>query len=220
MADIRTELAVAVRVTATNDAEGFPPERAWETAPPVRFCADWRGENEDRHRETEVRVMWSNDFLYLRFDARYRTITVFPDGEADGRRDGLWDRDVCEVFLQPPGSQGRSYKEIEVAPNGQWIDLDIVEGEKKDMRSGLRRRVSVDEANRLWRAMVALPMTSLVNNFVPAAIWRVNFYRIEGAAQRRFYSAWRATNTAEPNFHVPEAFGGLVFTEAGSKIRS
>jgi len=50
-------------------------------------------------------------------------------------------------------------------------------------------------------------------------VWRVNFFRVEGATEPRFYSAWRPTNTPKPNFHVPEAFGALVFTDAASKIR-
>jgi len=30
----------------------------------------------------------------------------------------------------------------------------------------------------------------------------------------RFYSAWSPTMTPTPNFHVPEAFGHLVFRES------
>jgi len=154
----------------------------------------------------------------LRFDARYRNITVFFDSEPSGRRHALWDRDVCEVFLQPPCSAEREYKEIEVAPNGFWIDLEIAPGEKRDMQSGLRRRVNINDAQRQWNAVLALPMSSLVARFEMPAVWRVNFFRVEGAAEPRFYSAWRPTNTPKPNFHVAEAFGALVFTEAASKI--
>jgi alpha-galactosidase len=219
MADIRRDTAFAVRMVGAADTEGFPPERTWETAPPVCFAADWQGKNVDRQRETQARVLWNAEFLFLRFDARYRSITVFADAELSGRRNGLWDRDVCEVFLQPPGSAARAYKEIEVAPNGFWVDLDIAPGEKRDLRSGLRRRVNIDEARRQWDAVLALPMRSVIERFEMPAVWKVNFFRVEGAAEPRFYSAWRPTNTAEPNFHVPEAFGMLVFTEAGSKIR-
>jgi alpha-galactosidase len=220
MADIRRDVAFAVRLVTAVDAEGFPTERAWVVAPPVYFCADWQGKHMDPQRETEVRAFWTSEWLYLRFVARYRTITVFLDAEANGRRDQLWDRDVCEVFLQPPGSKTGCYKEIEVAPNGVWIDLDIAPGEKHDLRSGLRRRVKMDEENKMWQADLALPMKSLTDRFDPAAVWRVNFYRVEGASEPRFYSAWRPTNTPQPNFHVPEAFGGLVFTEADGKIGS
>jgi alpha-galactosidase len=218
MADIRTDTAFAVRMTGSVDAEGFPPEQAWETAPPVCFSADWQGKNADRQRETQVRLVWNGEFLFLRFDARYRSITVFADSEPSGRRDGLWDRDVCEVFLQPPCSATGCYKEIEVAPNGFWIDLEIVPGDKRDLRSGLRRRVNIDEQKKQWRAVLALPMKSVVERFEMPTVWRVNFFRVEGAAEPRFHSAWRPTNTPNPNFHVPEAFGALVFTEAASKI--
>jgi len=218
MADVRTDTAFAVRIAGAVDAEGFPPERAWETAPPVCFNTDWQGKNADRQRETQVRLLWNEEFLFLRFDARYRSITVFEDAGPSGRRDGLWDRDVCEVFLQPPGFEAHAYKEIEVAPNGLWIDLEIAPGEKRDLQSGLRRRVNIDEAQRQWRAVLALPMRSVVERFEMPAVWGVNFFRVEGAAEPRFYSAWRPTNTPEPNFHVPDAFGALVFTEAASKI--
>jgi alpha-galactosidase len=218
MADIRTDTAFAVKMTSAADAEGFPQDRAWDTAPPVCFHADWQGKNADRHRETEARLLWNEKFLFLRFDARYRSLTVFADAESSGRRDGLWDRDVCEVFLQPRGSHPSCYKEIEVAPNGFWIDLEISAGEKRDLRSGLRRRVSIDEAQRQWRAVLAIPMERLTTRFEMPALWRVNFFRVEGEAEPRFYSAWRPTNTATPNFHVPEEFGALVFTEAASKI--
>lgn len=178
---------------------------------PLRFNADWQGKNADPEKETEVRLLWTPEALFVRFHARFRTITVFPDAEPNGRRDHLWDRDVAEVFLQPDPSQLRHYKEFEVSPNGYWIDLDIGPGEKHDLKSGLRRRVTLDEAGRTWAAELALPMNCLVGRFDPTAIWRVNFYRIEGAAEARFYSAWQPTRTPAPNFHVPEAFGELVF---------
>ena len=219
MADIRTDTAFAVRMAEAMDVAGFPPERAWETAPPVFFSADWQGKNADRHRETHVRLLWNAEFLFVRFDAYYRTITVFADAEPSGRRDGLWDRDVCEIFLQPRGSNPSCYKEIEIAPNGFWIDLEIAPGEKRDLRSGLRRQVNIDEHKKQWYAVLAVPIKSLVERFEIPAVWRVNFFRVEGAEEPRFYSAWRPTSTPKPNFHVPEAFGALVFTEAASKIR-
>jgi alpha-galactosidase len=220
MPNITTDTAVAVRFAGKTDEQGFPPESAWETAPPVRFSTDWQGRNADAERETEVRLLWAQEFLYLRFDARYRGITVFTDAEPSGRRDQLWDRDVCEAFLQTSLADPRRYKELEIAPNGFWIDLDIAPGEKWDLRSGLLRRVSVDERNKRWHAVLAVPMKSLMECFDSAAVWRVNFYRVEGASEPRFYSAWRPTHTAQPNFHVPEAFGGLVFAEAATKLRS
>jgi alpha-galactosidase len=58
---------------------------------------------------------------------------------------------------------------------------------------------------------LAIPMRALTANFDPAAEWRVNFFRVEGSREPRFYSAWRATKTPQPNFHVPSAFGRMRF---------
>jgi alpha-galactosidase len=215
MDKMRTDTATAVRLAGATDAQGFPVEPAWETAPAIRFSADWQGRNADPERETEVRALWTPETLYLRFDARYRIITVFSDAHVNGRRDQLWDRDVCEVFLQPDPKELRRYKEFEVAPNGFWIDLDIGPGAKHDLQSGLRRRVTMDETNKRWRALLAVPTKSLVDRFDPSVEWRVNFYRVEGKAEPRFYSAWQPTRTPQPNFHVPEAFGRLVFAASG-----
>jgi len=205
--------AVAIRLAEPCDREGFPALAFWEKAAPLRFSADWQGKNADSARETEVRLMWTSEILFLRFRARYRTITVFADAEPSGRRDQLWDRDVAEAFLQPDRANFRRYKEFEVSPNGFWIDLDIAPGEKHDLKSGLQRRVILNEAKKVWTAELALPMKCLVPEFDPIMVWRVNFYRVEGAEEPRFYSAWRPTGTKVPNFHVPEAFGELVFTK-------
>jgi alpha-galactosidase len=193
------------------DADGFPTPSSWEHSAAQRFNADWQGKNADPERETEVRLLWTPESLYLQFRAKYRVITIFSDAAPNGRRDQLWDRDVAEVFLQPDPTHLRRYKEFEVSPNGFWIDLDIAPGEKYDLKSGLRRRVILDEAAKTWGAELALPMNCLVDRFDPAATWRVNFYRVEGSAEPRFYSAWQPTRTPAPNFHVPEAFGELVF---------
>jgi alpha-galactosidase len=206
-----TETAIAVRFHGRADAEGFPADDAWEKAPPVQFSSDWQGKNADPLRETQVQLLWTPDALYLRFLARYRSITVFTDAESDGRRDRLWEHDVAEVFLQPPEWSGRQYKEFEVSPNGFWIDLDIGRGEKQDLQSGLRRRAKVDEQNKTWMAELVLPMKSLTAEFDPARAWRVNFFRVEGPSEPRFYSAWQPTGTPAPNFHVPDAFGRLAF---------
>jgi alpha-galactosidase len=215
--EMTTETATAIHFKGAIDANGFPVDSAWEIAPPVRFSTDWQGLNADPERETEVRLLWTRNTLYLRFDARYRVLTVFPDSDSNGRRDHLWDRDVCETFLQPDPSQLRRYKEIEVAPNGLWIDLDIGAGPRRDLQSGMRRRVDVDSAAKKWRAVLALPIKSLTESFDPWAVWRVNFFRVEGPSEPRFYSSWQATRTPQPNFHMPEAFGRLVFAQAPLK---
>lgn len=190
--------------------DGYPPSAAWDVAEPVIFNTDWQGKNPEEELETQVRLLWTAETLYLHFRSRYRTLTVFSDAAPDGR-DQLWDRDVVEVFLQPDPTYPGHYFEFEVSPNGYWIDLDIEHGERSNPNSGMKCRTHIDEKSRVWTAEVAIPLRSLALHFGPSSVWRANFFRVEGAAEPRFYSSWRPTNTPEPNFHVPTAFGKLKF---------
>jgi alpha-galactosidase len=136
---------------------------------------------------------------------------VFEDSDASGRRDQLWDRDVAETFLQPDPSRPRYYREFEVGPNGMWIDLDIFPEGLRNLESGMERSVWLDREHYSWDAELAIPMRALTAHFDPGTVWRANFFRVEGPREPRFYSAWQATKTPAPNFHVPEAFGKLRF---------
>ena len=209
MTPIQSEIVASPASSEILDAANSAAE--WQSAQPVRFHSDWQGKNADPALETEVRVLWSPMFLYLRFVCSYRELFVFEDSEPNGRRDHLWDRDVAEAFLQPEPSVQRRYREFEVAPNGMWIDLDISPSGLADLKSGLTRSVHVDAERKIWTAELTIPMGSLTAHFDPKKIWRANLYRVEGNAEPRQYLAWQPTHTPQPNFHVPKAFGTLRF---------
>jgi alpha-galactosidase len=204
---------VAVRTSGPLTLNAQHPSPEWQRSRCAVFNSDWRGQNADPGRETQVRILWSPDSLYLRFECRYREIFTFPDADPNGRRDHLWDRDVAEAFLQPDPSQQRYYKEFEISPNGMWIDLDISPGPLQDLKSGMKSSAWLDENTNTWAAELAIPMAALTPAFDPKAVWRANFYRAEGKQEPRFYSAWQPTHSPQPNFHVPSAFGYLRFEE-------
>jgi alpha-galactosidase len=202
---------VAMRVQRELALDAAHPAPEWQDAIPIAYYADWQGKDPEPSRETQVRVLWSPQNVYLRFECRYQELFLFPDSDPDGRRDHLWNRDVAEVFLQPDSSRERYYKEFEVSPNGMWVDLDIFPAGRADLQSGMTRSVVLDEGTHKWTAELAIPMNSLVKDFDPAIEWRVNFFRVEGVEEPRHYMAWRPTHSPQPNFHVPSAFGRLKF---------
>jgi alpha-galactosidase len=205
--------AVAAHVSREIKLDAENPADEWCNATAIVFCSDWQAKNPDPGRETRVRVLWSPQTLYLRFECRYRELHLFADSDPNGRRDHLWDRDVAEAFLQPDPSRERYYREFEVSPNGMWIDLEIFPGGLADLKSGMQRSVGLDEKSHVWTAELAMPMKSLTPHFDPAAVWRANFYRVEGTKDPRAYLAWQPTGTPQPNFHVPGAFGKLRFAK-------
>jgi alpha-galactosidase len=217
--DQTSRLILAAPVTHEIELNAAQPAPEWQTATPIVFCHDWQGKNPDPGRETSVRVLWSPETLFLRFECRYRELHVFEDSDHNGRRDQLWERDVAEAFLQPDPKTPTEYKEFEVSPNGFWIDLDISPGQKPDLKSGMRRAVVLDEKAHTWTAELAIPMKALTPRFDPSAVWRVNFYRVEGRQEPRGYYAWQPTGTPQPNFHVPSAFGEMRFDTQSRSLK-
>ena len=203
---------VATYIPHDLELDAGMPSPEWEQASPIVFCGDWQGGNADPSRETQVRVLWSERNLYLRFKCRFRELFLFSDSDADARRDRLWDRDVVEAFFQPDPAREGHYKEFEVSPNGMWIDLDIFPGGRSDLKSGMRRSVVLDQGAKTWSAEVAIPIRAVTASFDPSLIWRANFYRAEGKQEPRAYFAWQPTLTPQPNFHVPARFGSLRFS--------
>lgn len=208
---------VAAHLAGEISLDARHPAAEWNDAQPIAFCSDWQGKNPDEERATEVRVLWSSQTLYLRFECRYRNLYLFEDSDGNGRRDHLWDRDVAEAFLQPDPARTHYYREFEVSPNGMWIDLDIFPGGLANLKSGMKRSVFLDEKGQRWAAELAIPMSALTRNFDPKAVWRANFYRVEGQKEPRAYLAWQPTGSPQPNFHVPAAFGRLRFAAAGER---
>jgi alpha-galactosidase len=199
--------ATAKYITITSGM--FPCPADWERAQPIAFCSDWQGMHEDPQRKTEARLLWSQMHLFIRFHCRYRDIYVYEGGPI--RRDQLWLRDTAELFIQPGDEDPGHYREFEISPNGDWLDLDISPGKKTHLFWNLKSRVTIDADRRLWTAELAIPLDGLSPAFDPGEIWKLNLFRIEGAEPHRFYSAWRPTHTPQPNFHVPAQFGALQF---------
>jgi alpha-galactosidase len=212
-----TDTVIAAHIDHDLKLDAAHPASDWRRASGISFCADWQGKNPDPGRATEVRMLWSERTLYLRYECRYRELFTFEDSDPNGRRDHLWDRDVVEAFLQPHPSRERYYREFEVSPNGMWIDLDIFPGGRADLKSGLQRSVFLNQDLHTWAAELAIPFTALNSHFDPSSVWHANFYRVEGSKEPRSYLAWQPTNTPTPNFHVPSAFGVLRFEALPTK---
>jgi hypothetical protein len=130
----------------------------------------------------------------------------------------LYEEDVVEVFLAP--SDPTRYFEIEVNPIGTSFDARI------DNPDGVRATMKIDIAwtcRNLFAAVKKTPGRIETVLRIPFASlerrrpargeeWRGNFFRIDRSARHGDeFSAWQPTMRNPPDFHVPAAFGRLVF---------
>jgi hypothetical protein len=209
-----TNIVEAARSNQDVAAGDFENE-AWSRARPVHLARYWSGEEAPPHRRAEARVLWGDDALAVRFVCRQREPVVATAApRLDRKTIGLWERDVCEIFLAPDPEAPERYFEFEAAPTGEWLDLAIhlrPRGRETDwhFRSGMTAAAragddSITVAMRVpWRALGGPPRVG--------ERWRANLFRCVGAEPDRGYLAWQPTHTPEPGFHVPEKFGWIKF---------
>lgn len=188
---------------------------AWNIGKAIAITKYWSGETAPPERHAAVRMHWSETGLYVRFDAvQKEPLIVSNEPQTDVKTIGLWDRDVCEIFVAPDVSQPGKYFEFEVAPTGEWVDLAIetgVEGRTTDLEysSGFESFAAIENERIIiamkigWEAFGKKPS---VND-----VWLGNLFRCVGKDPARGYLAWQPTFTGSPNFHVAASFGEFVF---------
>lgn len=169
---------------------------------------------------TEVRGFWTDSHLYLLFACPYQKLNVFLPARHGADRDKLWDRDVVEFFLGDDWRNIRHYREFEIAPTGDWVDLAIdLDRNSYDEKwnSGWEASARIDERSHTWYAAARVPLEAVSATRVTAGTrWRMNLYRIDGRGPDpvRHFLCWQQTcvKDRDPN-HVPEHFGTLVFSK-------
>jgi hypothetical protein len=189
-----------------------PNSAFWRGAPAVFLENDARGNPVPGFR-TEVRSRWTASNLYFLFICPYEQLYLKPDPRADIETNELWNWDVAEVFIGSDFQNIRRYKEFEVSPQAEWVDLDINLGAPRHedgwkWNSGFLAAARIDRAARRWYACMRIPYASV--DARPAAagnVLRVNFFLSEGQRPNHKGLSWQAT--WRPSFHVPEAFGSL-----------
>ena len=189
----------------------------WEHAAPAELSHYWTGKPAPPERHAEARLIWSQQALCVRFIGRQSEPLVVSEApQTDAKTIGLWERDVCEIFVAPDSNLAEHYFEFEGAPTGEWIDLEIwwkPEARETDWQyaSGMTAAGRIEEGRVL--VMMRVPWEAFGRRPKAGELWRVNLFRCVGSGAGRGYLTWQPTLTPQPNFHVPQAFGWLRFEE-------
>ena len=188
---------------------------AWQRCEPVTIAHLWSGAPAAVERHAEARICWSDEGLHVRFVGnQHEPLVVSAEPKTDRKTLGLWDRDVCEIYLAPDAKNPQRYFEFEAAPTGEWVDLGIVltpEGRQTDWEYSSDLRVAARVESTRIKVGITIPWSDLIPKPKAGDLWLVNLFRCVGPEAPERYLTWRPTGTPEPNFHVPEAFGSLVF---------
>jgi hypothetical protein len=207
------------RVSITFTSADFPASEIdhsdWKSGRPVVVSEYWSGEPAPPGRHFEARMLWSDEHLYIRFDAaQAEPLVESVEPDLASKTLGLWDRDVVEIFIAPDPDEPRRYFEFEAAPNGEWVDLaiDLTSGSREtdvEYSSGMQVAARVEDGRVV--TAIKIPWSSLHKRPESGEVWLGNLFRCVGRDPDRGYLAWSPTLTEKPNFHVPERFGEFKF---------
>jgi alpha-galactosidase len=210
---------IEARYTATDLLVGDLKSAEWNKAQSVTIERYWSGEPAPPARRCEARILWSSKALHVRFVARQAEPLIVSSAPQSAKKTiGLWDRDVCEIFIAPDPDVLERYFEFEAAPTGEWLDVAIHRTAEKresdwEFNSHMTTAASI-ERDRITIAM-RIPWNHWIHEPQRGERWRVNLFRCIGADPNRGYLAWQPTLTKEANFHVPAVFGWLEFKSEG-----
>jgi hypothetical protein len=189
-----------------------PRLEAWAKAPPLIVGRDYL----DRPipgAPMEVRSRWTTQDLYLLYSCPYDRLNLKPDPNLSAETPRLWNWDVAEAFIGSDFDNIGRYKEFQVSPQGEWVDLAIdrsnpkgQEGRRWNSRFSVKARV--DQGARIWYGLMRIPFSAIDTRAPePGLELRVGLYRIAGVDPSKQHYAWQPTG--ETSFHVPQAFGTL-----------
>ncbi len=163
---------------------------------------------------TEIRSRWTPDSLYLLFICPYEELYLKPNPSTTTETNKLWEWDVAEAFIGSDFKNIHQYKEFQVSPQGEWVDLDIDRKQPKPeggwlWNSGFRTKARIDKAAKVWYGEMRIPFKSIdPRPAVKGNELRIDLFRFQGGPPERKLVAWRPTGN--PSNHTPEKFGILV----------
>lgn len=194
----------------TVDAD--PASEFWAGAAIIYADSDPQGRKVPAYR-TKVLSRWTNENLYFLFVCPYEELNLKPDPQTSTETNQLWNWDVAEVFIGSDFKNIKHYREFEVSPQGEWIDLDVDLNKPHHeegwvWNSGFQVSARIDRARRVWYGAMRIPYSSIDSRPAKSGnVFRVNFFRSQGPRSHMQQIAWRAPMAN--SFHRPERFGLL-----------
>jgi hypothetical protein len=210
--------ATARHVAKDSGPDTNPDSAFWRGAPSVSMTNDEFG-NPVPGYKSEILSQWTDGNLYFLFICPYEELSLKPDPAMQTETYALWKWDVAETYIGSDFQNIRRYKEFEVSPQGEWVDLDINldiphNDDSWHWNSGFQVAGRVDASTKTWYGFMRIPYQAIDTR--PAAVGnvlRINFYRMQGPPPEsaRKHILWQPT--MRHTFHAPEAFGTLKLVE-------
>ncbi|MGC4052018.1 MAG: carbohydrate-binding family 9-like protein [Paludibaculum sp.] len=207
------QVSLSKRLKSDTALNVDPNSSLWKSAPAVFGENNAKGQPTPGHR-TEFRSRWTDKNLYFLFICPYQELYMIQPPVTDKETNKLWEHDAAEIFIGADFEKIWQYREYQVSPQAEWVDLDIDRKQPKPeggwrWDSGFTVAAHIDKEKKIWYGAMKIPISSITEKAVkPGFDFRVNYYRFQGPPPNRANIAWQPTGPTG-NHHIPEAFGLL-----------
>lgn len=195
-----------------------PGSKFWKNTDPVIIDKSILGAPSEKLK-SEARSRWTYEYLYFLFSGPFEEQVLKPDPDTVNETFRLWQWDDFELYIGADFENINLYREFEVSPQGEFLDLNINSeipnaghNDERLWDSGFKVKARVDLENKYWYAELKIPINSFDDRKPEAGNkFRVNIYRLQGPQDDRDFLAWKPTLVWNP--HHPEVFGIMVLVK-------
>lgn len=174
---------------------------------------------------TEVKMCYDQEFIYVIFQVKDQYVKALAT-QINGN---VWEDAAVELFFAPDTTRPLVYFNLEIncigtplmfhirKPMSDYLVLDEDDIKTIEISSSLEGMILEEITDPItWTLEYRIPLATLekytrVDRPEAGVIWKANFYKIATNNSNNHYVTWSTVKSENPNFHLPEFFGKLVF---------
>lgn len=220
--NIKTYEVIKVVDNITIDAN--PNKLVWQTVMAIEIneSNNWKM---TYHPKTKVKMCYDDNNIYLLYRVEDKYV-ISTEQKINGE---VWKDSCVELFASPNELSGKPYFNLEInaggtplmsvqhEPRKDFVYLQEEEIKQVQIAHSLPSVISEENGNLVeWVIEVKIPFILLEKYFgceklIEGTKWRANFYKCAEKNSHPHWLSWNQIKSGQPDFHLPEYFGFLVF---------
>jgi hypothetical protein len=199
-------------------------KKEWKKVPAAEIT-NYMGKVPDFKPEAQVKMTYDKENIYIIFRVKDRNVRCITN-KINGP---VWQDSAVEFFFAPDSAKPLLYFNLETNCGGTALMHYNVIPRRES------RKISEEEIQQIAMAHslpeiidpeISEPVTWILEYRIPLSllekyssvsrpgkgvVWRANFYKIAENSSNPHYITWSPIDKPKPDFHVPQAFGKLIF---------
>jgi hypothetical protein len=184
----------------------------------------YMGTKPDHQPKTQAKVLYDANAIYVTFRVEDRYVRAVA-----GHQGNVCQDSCVEFFFIAGTDAAKGYFNLEmncggtmllhhqIVPRSDSTPLAQADCDKITVYHSLPKTIDPEiKEPTTWIVQYRLPFDILekytkIVRPVPGAEWRANFYKCADMTSHPHWLTWTKVDRPQPEFHVPESFGELIF---------